>query len=145
MDENGCDHYLSQKYSLSIHIGLIVSSYKGMSANMTKEQQGTKIRFSFGQTADQLSFQKIGLVLNFPVKTHIKLFELQTPRNVLKHMTPKWGGHIWPFHHALRSRWVGGDQLSRWQEAHWGFGGGDKGWKESNVVSKWIYFAIYSI
>ena len=43
---------------------------------------------------------------------YIKLFELQTPRNVLKHMTPKWGGHIWPFHHALRSRWVGGDQLS---------------------------------
>ena len=36
----------------------------------------------------------LGLVLNFSVKTHIKLFELQTPRNVLKHTTPKWGGHI---------------------------------------------------
>ena len=41
-------------------------------------------------------------VLNFLVKIHIKLFVLQTYRNVLKHMIQKWGGHIWPFHDALR-------------------------------------------
>ena len=41
-------------------------------------------------------------VLNFLVKIHIKLFVLQTSRNVLKHMIQKWGGHIWPFHDALR-------------------------------------------
>ena len=41
-------------------------------------------------------------VLNFLVKIHIKLFVLQTSRNVLKHMIQKWGGQIWPFHDALR-------------------------------------------
>ena len=40
--------------------------------------------------------------LNFLVKIHIKLSVLQTSRNVLKHMIQKWGGHIWPFHDALR-------------------------------------------
>ena len=41
-------------------------------------------------------------VLNFLVKIHIQLFLLQTSRNVLKHVIHKWGGHIWPFHDALR-------------------------------------------
>ena len=42
-------------------------------------------------------------VLNFLVKITIQLFLLQTSRNVLKHIIHiKWGGHIWPFHDALR-------------------------------------------
>ena len=45
-------------------------------------------------------------VLNFLVKITIQLFLLQTSRNVLKHVIHKWGGHIWPFHDALRpQRW----------------------------------------
>ena len=36
------------------------------------------------------------------VKITIQLFLLQTSRNVLKHVIHKWGGHIWPFHDALR-------------------------------------------
>ena len=41
-------------------------------------------------------------VPNFLVKITIQLFLLQTSRNVLKHVIHKWGGHIWPFHDALR-------------------------------------------
>ena len=41
-------------------------------------------------------------VQNFLVKITIQLFLLQTSRNVLKHVIHKWGGHIWPFHDALR-------------------------------------------
>ena len=41
-------------------------------------------------------------VPNFLVKISIQLFLLQTSRNVLKHVIHKWGGHIWPFHDALR-------------------------------------------
>ena len=41
-------------------------------------------------------------VPNFLVKITIQLFLLQTSRNVLKHVIHKWGGHIWPFHNALR-------------------------------------------
>ena len=41
-------------------------------------------------------------VPNFFVKITIQLFLLQTSRNVLKHVIHKWGGHIWPFHDALR-------------------------------------------
>ena len=41
-------------------------------------------------------------VLNFLVKIHIQSFVLQTSRNVLTHIIHKWGGHIWPFHDALR-------------------------------------------
>ena len=45
-------------------------------------------------------------VPNFLVKITIQLFLLQTSRNVLKHVIHKWGGHIWPFHDALRpQRW----------------------------------------
>ena len=45
-------------------------------------------------------------VPNFLVKISIQLFLLQTSRNVLKHVIHKWGGHIWPFHDALRpQRW----------------------------------------
>ena len=40
-------------------------------------------------------------VLNILVKTHIQLFVLQTPRNIMKHIIHKWGGHIWPFHDNL--------------------------------------------
>ena len=41
-------------------------------------------------------------VLNFLVKIHIQLFVLQTSKNVLTHIIHKWGGHISPFHDALR-------------------------------------------
>ena len=41
-------------------------------------------------------------VPNFLVKITIQLCLLQTSRNVLKHVIHKWGGHIWPFHDALR-------------------------------------------
>ena len=41
-------------------------------------------------------------VPNFLVKITIQLFFLQTSRNVLKHVIHKWGGHMWPFHDALR-------------------------------------------
>ena len=40
--------------------------------------------------------------LNLLVKIHIKLFVLQTCKNVLTHIIHKWGGHISPFHDALR-------------------------------------------
>ena len=41
-------------------------------------------------------------VPNFLVKITIQLFLLKTSRNVLEHVIHKWGGHIWPFHDALR-------------------------------------------
>ena len=101
MDENGCDHYLSQKYSLSIHIGLIVSSYKGMSANMTKEQQGTEIRFLIradgrptflSKDAIFYKLQKIfGFTLSTMIgRTHYLPFTRQTVRFRAIHGGPQW-------------------------------------------------------
>ena len=61
-------------------------------------------------------------VLNFLVKIHIQLFVLQTSKNVLTHIIHKWGGHISPFHDALRlhriltvrdSQWGGGLERTR--------------------------------
>ena len=61
---------------------------------------------ALSQTCTVGGYRSRSKVPNFLVKISIQLFLLQTSRNVLKHVIHKWGGHIWPFHDALRpQRW----------------------------------------
>merc|ERR1712208_97193 len=62
----------------------------------------SKKKTVFFRTLSQTMGRWGSKVLNFLVKITIQLFLLQTSRNVLKHVIHKWGGHIWPFHDALR-------------------------------------------
>ena len=64
-------------------------------------REGVKKTVFFG-TLSQTMGRWGSKVPNFLVKITIQLFLLQTSRNVLKHVIHKWGGHIWPFHDALR-------------------------------------------